>query len=104
VSDKRLCDTFDARDVFVCDRPVQHKGQHAATVNGKRVYWGRTSGPSKPHVERLARGLRRVDVSLGPEAQESLSKLLAAGASSIREAIESALIQAAVAPRIKNGK
>jgi len=72
---KRPCGAPDARSVVSCDRAAKHKGQHAATVDGERFYWGRASGPTKSHAAYKAAGLRRVEAHLGTEASAALDAL-----------------------------
>lgn len=90
---KRLCCAPDARSVLACDRAAKHKGQHAATVDGERFYWGRASGPSKPHAKRRAAGLTRIDQYVGTEAAAGYERLKAR-LGSPKAALEWALTQA----------
>jgi hypothetical protein len=71
---KRLCGAPDARSVLVCDRPTKHTGQHAATVDGERFYWGRASGPSggASAARASTSGLLRVEAYLNEEASAAL--------------------------------
>lgn len=95
----RVCGKRDARGALACDRPAKHKGQHAASVDSERVYWGRPSGPSG--TRRAARspgsGLRRVEAYLTPEAAAAHDRLKAV-LGSTKAALEWALTQAP-APR-----
>lgn len=96
MSAKRLCGAPDARSVLACDRAAKHTGQHAATVDGERFYWGRPSGPSggASAARAAGSGLRRVEVQIGTEAQAALDKL-AKRLGSAKAAIEWALVEAA---------